>query len=59
MRVHFEERYDAVASLDSTRVVWTHPEAGLTDELLAIGRRSARSEVHLFDTLLDRLTTGL
>lgn len=55
MRPAFRRWYEAVASLDPARVVWSHPDGGLTEELLAVGRRDPRSGAGLFDRLLRAL----
>ena len=55
MRPHFRAWYESVAALDRHRVVWEHPDGGLTDELLAIGRRPERSDPRLFEKLLAHL----
>lgn len=55
MRPAFRRWYAAVASLDPARVVWSHPAGGLTDDLLAVGRRDPRSGAVLFDRLLRAL----
>jgi len=55
MRLHFAQWYEAVSALDPNRVVWEHPADGLTEDLLALGRRRSRSDPGLFDHLLARL----
>jgi GTPase SAR1 family protein len=55
MRPAFRRWYEAVASLDPARVVWSHPDAGLTEDLLAVGRRDPRSGAGLFGRLLTAL----
>ena len=55
MRPAFRRWYEAVASLDPARVVWSHPARGLTDDLPAIGRRDPRSGADVFDRLLTAL----
>lgn len=55
MRPHFRQWYESVADLDRQRVLWEHPDEGLSEELLAIGRRPARSEPQHFDRILARL----
>jgi len=58
MRPRFRQWFEAIARLDPGRVVWDHPAEGLTDELLALGRRPSRSEPALFDDLLASLASG-
>jgi len=57
MSPHFREWYRSVAELDRQRVVWEHPADGLSESLLALGRRPARSGPQLFDRLLARIET--
>jgi hypothetical protein len=55
MRPYFRQWYETVRTLDPKRVVWEHPADGLTEDLLAAGRRPSRSDPGLFDELLARL----
>lgn len=55
MTPFFFQWYRSISDLDPTRVVWEHPDHGLTPELLALGRRERRSAPELF----DRLVAGL
>ena len=57
MRPYFAQWYEAVSTLDPSRVVWEHPADGLSEDLLALGRRRSRSDPELFDRLLARLPT--
>jgi len=57
MRLHFAQWYRAVSTLDPNRVVWEHPADGISEELLALGRRRSRSDRELFDRLLAGLPT--
>jgi thymidylate kinase len=57
LRPHFRRWYETLSRLDPTRVVWEHPTHGLTDDLLAVGRRASRSDPRLFDDLLAGLST--
>jgi hypothetical protein len=52
MRPAFRRWYEGVSALDPARVVWEHPRAGLTADLLALAPRSPRSGADLFDRLL-------
>jgi thymidylate kinase len=58
MRDDFRRWYESLDRLDPDRVVWRHPSDGLTDELLAVGRRASRSDPGLFDRLLAGLPAG-
>ncbi len=55
MRPYFRQWYEAVGALDQRRVIWEHPVAGLTDDLLAIGPRPSRADPQLFDALVNNL----
>ncbi len=55
MRPHFRQWYESVADLDRQRVVWKHPHDGLSEGLLNLGRRAARSDPQLFDRLFASL----
>jgi hypothetical protein len=47
--------YEAIALLDPARVVWSHPEGGLTSDQLSLGVRAERTGVNLFDRIVDSL----
>jgi hypothetical protein len=53
MRPYFRQWYEAVADLDRARVLWEHPSIGITEALIKLGPRPARSGADLFDRLLD------
>jgi len=58
MRPFFRQWYESVSRLDPKRVIWEHPEEGLTQNLLSPGRRESRSAPQLFDRLLAGLPTA-
>ena len=47
--------YQAISTEDPSRVVWSHPEGGLTRDQLAMGVRDERTGVELFDRIVDLL----
>jgi hypothetical protein len=48
--------YSAIDRLEPGRVVFGLPAAGITPELIAIGKRARRSGLELFDHLMSELT---
>lgn len=58
MRSSFGLWFEAVSQLDTDRVLWEHPSAGLGEPHLAVGRRPERSSLTTFDTLLESLPTS-
>ena len=57
MRPFFRQWYEAISHLDPKRVVWKHPDGGLTEDHLALGPRPARSDPALFDRVLAYVQT--
>jgi hypothetical protein len=49
------EWYQAISTEDPARVVWSHPDGGLTIDQLALGVRDERTGTALFDRIIGAL----
>jgi hypothetical protein len=55
MRPFFRQWYEALAEIDPARVIWEHPDAGVTPALTALVPRPSRSDPDLLAAVARRL----